>query len=308
MPALTVILATYNGAETIAATLGALSQLEAPEGGWKLVVVDNGSTDGTKAIVETFADRLPLLLLDHPVPNKNAALNAALEHAKGDLVVFTDDDIITEPVWLVGFRRLAAEQPSFTIFGGRIRTLWPSDPPPWIAHGIPHGPAFAAHRDDLEDGPVDPGKIWGGNMAVRRDVFDAGHRFNEAYGPRGGGNFLMASETEFAKRAQRLGNECWFSNRITVGHQILPVQYTPSWLATRARCFGATRAALGREPYGTFPPHAKKGAVKKLRRSGARWVLSWLNGDRAARYRAIWDINFQLGYMSRRLPNIKADS
>ena len=308
MPDLTVILATFNGAETIAGTLRALTRLEAPAGGWKLVVVDNGSTDGTRGIVEKFADDLPLRLFDHPVPNKNAALNTAFGHVEGDLVIFTDDDIIPEPDWLSGFQRLASEQPSFAVFGGRIKPLWPSEPPPWIAQGIPPGPAFAAHSDDLEDGPTSPGMIWGGNMAIRRRVCSDGHQFNEAYGPRGNRYQLMGSETEFTRRVEKVGNACWFSNRIPVGHQILPVQFTPSWLATRARWFGATRAARAREPGDTYPSHALTGAVRQLGHDGARWVLSWLNGDRTARYRAMWDINYQLGYLWRRYPTTKVDS
>jgi len=307
MPSLTVILATFNGAETIAATLGALSRLEAPDGGWKLVVVNNGSTDGTKAIVETFADRLPLQFLDHPVANKNAALNAALAHVEGDLVVFADDDIIARPDWLVGFRRLAAENPSFAIFGAPMQPLWPSDPPPWIEHGIPWGAAFAAHPDDLADGPAPSHVIWGGNMAVRRSVFDAGHRFDEAYGPRLGRNILMASETEFTWRVEKLGHACWFSNRFPVGHQIQPSQFTPSWLAGRARRFGATRAVRHKAMYRSSPLRDSARAVRRLCGHGARWLLSWPAADRTARYRAMWGVNYEFGYLSRRIPITKSD-
>ena len=58
----TVLLATYNRAETLPKGLNAYCQLQAPRAGWKLVVVDNGSTDGSKELVYSFMDRLPLTL------------------------------------------------------------------------------------------------------------------------------------------------------------------------------------------------------------------------------------------------------
>src|SRR5215471_5623735 len=102
---LTVLIATRNGAHTLPRCLAALGQLIAPVGGWKLIVVDNGSTDATREIVESFADRLPLTYLLEPRPGKNAALNAGLDHVEGDLVVFTDDDVLARPDWLVELRR-----------------------------------------------------------------------------------------------------------------------------------------------------------------------------------------------------------
>jgi len=57
---LTVLIATYNGARTLPRVLTACCQLESPEGGWKLVIVDNASTDQTKEIIASFSQRLPL--------------------------------------------------------------------------------------------------------------------------------------------------------------------------------------------------------------------------------------------------------
>src|SRR6516225_223426 len=117
---LTVLIATRNGARTLPRCLGALAGLTSPPGGWKLVVVDNGSTDATREIVASFADRLPLTFLLEPRHGKNAALNAGLGSVEGDLVVFTDDDTLPRPDWLVEMRRAADEHRSFSIFGGSV--------------------------------------------------------------------------------------------------------------------------------------------------------------------------------------------
>ncbi len=57
---ISVLMATHNGADTIGRTLAAMSELEAPADGWKLVIVNNGSTDDTEAHILKWRERLPL--------------------------------------------------------------------------------------------------------------------------------------------------------------------------------------------------------------------------------------------------------
>ena len=108
---LTVILATYNGAGTLTKTLAAMSRLTPPAGGWNLVVVDNGSTDDTAAVIERSKMELRLTYCFEPKRGKNAALNSGLRHLEGDLAVFTDDDVVPQEDWLVQLRAAADRQP-----------------------------------------------------------------------------------------------------------------------------------------------------------------------------------------------------
>ncbi|HXT48722.1 MAG TPA: glycosyltransferase family A protein, partial [Gemmatimonadaceae bacterium] len=90
---LTVLFATYNGEAVLPDVLAGFIELRSPVGGWKLIVVDNGSVDRSRAIIDSFRGRLPLEWLSEPLPGKNVALNAALGRIEGDLAVFTDDDV-----------------------------------------------------------------------------------------------------------------------------------------------------------------------------------------------------------------------
>ena len=84
---LSVLIATHNGADTISRTLAAMSKLEAPSGGWKLVVVNNASTDETESLILQWRGKLPLKYVIEPQIGKPAAMNSALEHAEGDLII-----------------------------------------------------------------------------------------------------------------------------------------------------------------------------------------------------------------------------
>lgn len=239
---ITVVFATHNGAETLPKMLDSMSTIESPENGWKLIAVDNASGDATPEILKSFAGRLPLQTLFQPRRGKNASLNIAIPHFEGDLIVFTDDDVLPMQNWLTAYEELAATHPDISVFGGRVVPHWPGDRPDAIIQSIPLGPAFAIHTDNLQDGPVNPGMIWGPNMAIKSHIFNSGYHFNEDVGP-SSGNYIMGSEVDFTHRLHNAGFLNWFSNEIVVRHQILHHQLTRKWLWNRAIRFGKGRFA-----------------------------------------------------------------
>jgi len=233
---LTVLFATHNGARWLPRVLEAFAALEAPAGGWKLVAVENASTDATAQVLQSFLTRLPLTVLRAPAPGKNRALNLGLAQAAGDLVVLTDDDVLPAPDWLVRWRAAADKNPDWDVFGGRIVPAFEVPAPDWLLHWAPHDLAYGA-TPERPAGPVEPGFVFGGNMAVRTRVFAAGHRFAETVGP-APGSYAMGSETEFTTRLAGLGYRCGFCPEAVVGHLVRREQMTRDWLIGRAMRFG----------------------------------------------------------------------
>lgn len=294
---MTVIMATCNGAKVLPKVLEAYCALQAPAKGWKLVIVDDGSTDDSRAIVAGYADRLPLLPLHQDRSGKNTALNRALEHVLADpavdLVVLTDDDTSPAPDWLTTLADCAAQQPDFAIFGGRIVPDWGAAPPDWILRLVPLGITYAV--TDSTDGPVDPRMVWGANMAVRRAVFDAGHRFNTAVGPSAGA-YAMGSETEFTRRMAAAGYRTWFCNGATVGHYIRPHQLSMEFALQRAYRFGrGTRVQEIRSEIPCLGPLPRWMVAKYVREALAA-ARAWLLRDRDTLFRKRWELQFLHGY------------
>src|SRR5512143_2106657 len=101
-PDISIIIASYNRARDLCRTLEGMTKLQNEGIAFEVVVVDNSSTDQTKAVVESFSGRLPLKYLFEARSGKNRALNAALDKVKlGKIIVFTDDDVDVSPDWLV---------------------------------------------------------------------------------------------------------------------------------------------------------------------------------------------------------------
>lgn len=233
---LTVSLATQNRSRLLSDVLESFCRLEAPASGWKLIVVDNGSTDDTGHVLASFANRLPLHALVEPKPGKNSALNKGLQFIEGDLVVFTDDDVFPHADWLRQLRRAADTYTEYTMFGGMILPRWEAPPPRWVQWVEP-GPVFTLTDPALKEGPLSPFLVFGPNMAIRASVFRTGIRFDSATGP-SGSNYAMGGETELTARLGRLGHKAWYVPDAIVEHFIRKTQLNTRWVLKRAFRYG----------------------------------------------------------------------
>jgi GT2 family glycosyltransferase len=239
---LTVLIATRNGEHVLPRTLGGYRRISAPSVGWKIVVVDNGSTDSTPEIIESFKKDLPLEMLEQPVAGKSRALNTGIEAVEGRLVVLTDDDAIPSPSFLEAWAQFLAERGNYALYGGTIEPLFEAPPPKWLIETKQHFALMFGERN-LPEGPIEPGEIYGGNMAVRRSVLDQGFRYDEDIGPNGTDpNCPMGGETEFCRRIALSGVGCWFASKPRVQHIVRPHQLTEAAWAKRAYRCGRGRA------------------------------------------------------------------
>ena len=293
---LTVLFATRNGAKTLSSVLEAYTQLKSPDSGWKLVIIDNGSTDKTKEIIQTFRGLLPVTYEFEGTLGKNAALNAGLKFIEGDLVVLTDDDVFPRPDWLVTMRASIDSHPSYSIFGGVILPRWEVPPPNWVAW-TRQSPMFAITNPAFREGPVTDG-IFGPNMAIRTAVFDDGIRFDVSIGPRGSA-YAMGSETELIQRLQRQGHIAWHIQGAVVEHFIRDYQMKKTWILSRAIRLGRGEYRLSQSD--GFPAGVKywMGVPRFLFRAiverGILLVLAWFSLDEKRRFCARWEFNYQLG-------------
>ena len=236
--AVTVVFATRNRAAAIAPVLDSFTRLRSPAGGWKLLVVDNGSTDATADLLARYHDRLPLTVLCEPTAGKNRALNRALPSFEGGLVVLTDDDVLPAADWLCQLQQAADANPEAALFGGTVLPHWSAPRPAWLTEAaVPFSVLYAQQKRAA--GACSCDAIFGPNMAVRRGVFEAGFRFSEAVGPDESRRlYAMGGETEFLRRVEAAGYKGWFVPEALVGHIVRPLQLTEDWILARGYRYG----------------------------------------------------------------------
>jgi glycosyltransferase involved in cell wall biosynthesis len=296
---ITIIFSSYNGARTLPRMLEGLCALRSDGLRYKVVAVDNGSTDDTSRILKAYGDRLPLTCLFEPRRGKNIALNRALAEIEGDLVLMTDDDVLVAPDWLLQVKAVFEAHPEVDVVGGRVEPLWPSPPAPWILTAVPLVIAYASTPADYEDGPCGPQRVWGPNMSFRARLFRDGRRFNERIGPDGTKAYAMGAEVEFCRRLQAEGRKMWHCPRAVVQHIIRDYQLTRRWLGGRAYRHGRGETRMA--PNGGGDPSLKRvmGVPRYLlpmiARAAGAYVWTLARRDPAAQIEALWSVAYLAG-------------
>ncbi len=260
---ISVIFSSHNGGDDLRRTLDSITKVEAPPGGWRLIAVDNASTDGTGDLLRSYEDRIPLTVLLEPRPGKNIALNRAIDIADGDLYVFTDDDVVVRTDWLAQWRAVADAQPDYELFAGRTQALFPHDPPAWLLKNIDVPVLYAGHRR-VEDGPCEPVDMYGTNMALRASVFADGVRYATSIGPDGTPNYPMGSDTELARRLVAQGLKSWFAAGPAVEHIVRPEYLEPAWILRRGYRWGRGLARMNFDFYCAPEVLSRKNTLKAL--------------------------------------------
>jgi glycosyltransferase involved in cell wall biosynthesis len=198
---LTVAVCTWNRAKLLDQTLERMRHLRVPPGvEWELLVVNNNCTDDTDAVIARHAGHLPLRRLLETKQGHSNARNCAIDHARGDLLIWTDDDVRVDPDWLEAYAAAAGRWPDAAYFGGRIRPWYEVEPPDWIRANASLLEGFLVTRDlgDTER-PFEGGEHpFGANMAFRTHVLRR-FRFDPQLGKVRDLN-TIADETELLRR------------------------------------------------------------------------------------------------------------
>jgi len=238
---ITVAVCTWNRAALLAQTLERMRVLAVPPGAtWDLLVVNNNSTDDTDAVLARHEQHLPLKRLFEPKQGHSNARNCAVEHAAGDLLIWTDDDVLVEPDWLTEYATAADAFPQAGYFGGTVEPWFEAPPPRWVLRNLAHleGP-FALRRLGGEVRPLRDGEqVFGANMAFRTDLLRR-FRFDPALG-RVGTGMLSGDDTELVDRVKAAGWSGVWVGTARVKHYIPAGRLTAAYVWKFFRGLGRT--------------------------------------------------------------------
>jgi glucosyl-dolichyl phosphate glucuronosyltransferase len=235
---ITVIICTFNRCATLAKALDSIASQVLPESvGWEVLVVDNNSTDQTREIIEDFCRRYPNRFrhIFEPQQGLSRARNAGIREAQGDIVAFTDDDVIAEPCWLQNLTGSLHDR-NWAGAGGRILPPPDFDPPEWLTPCGALLPLFdlGERACDMNEPP------YGANMAFRKSMFEKYGNFRVDLG-RCGGSLLMGEDVEFGNRLLSAGERLYYEPSAVVEHPVAKDRLSKKHLRAWWMDFGRTR-------------------------------------------------------------------
>ena len=184
---LTIGICTWNRAKFLDISLDAFRKVHLPSAiDWEILVVNNNSTDETDDIIEKHARNLPIRRLFEPHAGKSFALNHVIREARGDYILWTDDDAIVDRNWVKAYVEAFRKWPDAVFFGGPILPWFEQEPPEWLTEETIPIVASAFAILDFEEGfsELEYEKLpYGVNMAVRCKE-QKRYLYNTSYGPR----------------------------------------------------------------------------------------------------------------------------
>lgn len=155
-PRVSVVVCSYNGATTLRECLESLMRLDYPD--YEVILVDDGSTDGTREIAKEF----PQVFYHHQAnQGLSMARNVAARMASGELIAYTDSDCVADEHWLMYLVQSMRDQNVEAIGGPNVTP----ESDGWIAKCIAASPGNPSHVM-LDDHHAE--HVPGCNLAIRR--------------------------------------------------------------------------------------------------------------------------------------------
>jgi glycosyltransferase involved in cell wall biosynthesis len=237
-----IVVCTRNRAGRLPECLGALAD-QVGAGDHEVVVVDNGSADGTDGLVRAWAAADPerRRRLREPVAGLSRARNRGVAAARGEVVLFIDDDALAPRGWVAAHLAAYARDPAIVGVGGPVALRWPDGRPGWLAPRLEHWYSALDHGDDAMATWPTPHGPYGTNMSVRRATLDEVGGFDTRLGRRG--RSLMSSEEgDLFSRVWATGGTVAYEPATLVLHGVTPDRLSRRWVLRRGWAQGRTNA------------------------------------------------------------------
>jgi glycosyltransferase involved in cell wall biosynthesis len=238
---ISVIIPTLNRADNLALALESLTRQHASDIDFEVLVVDNGSTDHTKAIAQAFAHKLPSVQLRYifePEPGLLSGRHRGAAEAQGEVLSFLDDDVELDPGWL-GAIHNAFEDEAVQLVGGRNLPRYESEPPEWLQYfwQRQYGGLLCTELSLLDLGPVrrtiDANYIWGLNFSIRKPALYELGGFHPDCIPQRLQHFQGDGETGLTQRANQRGYRALYEPRALLHHVVPAARLTPEYFESR---------------------------------------------------------------------------
>ncbi|NCC85073.1 MAG: glycosyltransferase family 2 protein [Clostridia bacterium] len=238
---ISVIIPTRNRADLLTPAIQSLLTQTLDRDHFETLVIDNGSTDHTAEVVRGFSNQLPNLRYIHaPKLGLHVGRHEGMREAKGDVLVFADDDIEATSTWLESYHQVFAD-PQVAMAGGNNFPLFIQPPPDWLKSlweqrmrcGGRALPALSVLDLTGESREFSPYMVWGCNFAIRKSVLLEAGGFHPDGMPKELIRFRGDGESHVSRHIVDSGLKCMYHPAASVHHKVTPERMTHTYFRQR---------------------------------------------------------------------------
>ena len=211
-----VVVCTRDRHDTIGQAVESIAQCDYLA--FDIHIMDQSTTDGTRKIIEEiapkYADRCPILYHHLDKAGLSRSYNAGLRVSTGEVIAFTDDDVIVPSDWVALTAKAFQDDANVALLYGQVCV--PKSLEESVKEGIIVPALTFTEREKILRGK--PFKVFGmgANMAIRRSLLKEVEGFDEALG--GGGPLRSAQDYDFAYRTYLTGKTILLEPNVWVDH------------------------------------------------------------------------------------------
>jgi GT2 family glycosyltransferase len=238
-----VIICTCNRCQSLRDTLESLAAQTADRSAFEVIVVDNHSEDATRETVQEMAGRgnLTIRYLYEGRRGKAYALEAGVVAAKGQILAFTDDDVIVGPAWIENILKAFTGR-RIACLGGRIRPLWLCEKPQWYDRRLSSVIVEYDRGDQFTE--IKKGTLpFGANFILSADVLKKYGGFSLDLAS---GTFMRCEDTELVKRLLAHGEPVYYSPDVIVHHKVTSERMTKRFFRNWFYAYGMAISRMQR--------------------------------------------------------------
>lgn len=234
-PTVSVVVPTFNRLSGLQRALRALAQQSVPRSSFEVIVVSDGSTDGTNEYLTSQGAPLPVVAVIAENGGPATARNRGVEVATGEVVLFVDDDVVAERDLVAAHMAAHTEHGPDVVVIGPMLTPADFDLSPWVSW---EQTMLYKQYDAMTAGKWTPTarQFYTGNASLRRTHIVACGGFDPA--------FRRAEDVEFAHRLADFGLRFVFESRAR-GYHYAERSFT-SWIGI-ASAYGRNNAVFVRD-------------------------------------------------------------
>ena len=239
-----VVVCTRDRRAALEECLATLTAQVALPGGLEIVVVDNGSSDGTAEWLSgwTAEDPTRRRTVLEPIAGLSRARNRGVTAATGDVVLFLDDDASAPRGWVAAHVAAFDRDSTVVGVGGPILLTWPSGRPHWLSPVLEHWFSALDLGDEPQPWPTPHGP-YGTNMSFRRSALVAAGGFCLSLGRRGR-SLISGEEKALVERLWERGGAIVYEPAALVLHRVQAERISRRWVLRRGWAQGRSNARL----------------------------------------------------------------